>query len=142
MGTSLNVGDKGTYTFDYLDNQGRPITPPPTTDSPPTWTHTTPATATLIPSADGSSAALTATAGGNDTVNLKVVVKGTNYTDADSVTVAAANPPKLASIKLKFTADTGGVPPSGGGTLPAGVTLVAIDGETMLSPTVMSNDFF
>ena len=141
--TSLNIGDRGTYTFEYLDNQGRPITPPPTLDGPPAWTHSSTTVATLTPSADRSSAGLQATAAGSDTVNLQVAVKGTNYTDSDAVTVAPANP-KLASIKLKFTLDAGTQPPpggGGGGALPAGVTLQAIDGETM-SGTTMSHSFY
>lgn len=88
---TFNVGHTDTMSIAYFDALGNPMLTPPMPDAPPTWTDTTPATATLT--AVGPSN-LTATevgiAAGSDTVTLSLSVGGVAFTATQVVNVTAA----------------------------------------------------
>lgn len=86
---TITVGQTATLSIVYLDQHGAPMLVPPVPDSPPTWTQTTPATATLTPSGDGTSATEVALAAGSDTVSLSVLVSGKTFSASLPVTVSA-----------------------------------------------------
>jgi len=100
----LTVGHTDTMSIQYLDTTGNPMLTTVTPDSPPTWTDTpaTPPVDTFVVSADGTSAVLTATAAGTDSINLSVTVAGKVYTATQSVTISAA-PQVLGSVTIVNT---------------------------------------
>lgn len=92
MSTSVTVGHLVDYSFQYVDTTGAPMLTPVTPDSPPVWADApaTPPVDTFVVAADGSTAVLTATAAGSDTVTVTVIVGGVTYTATDLVTISAA----------------------------------------------------
>jgi len=76
---TMVVGHTDNMSIAFLDQHGNPMLVPPVPDSPPTWTQTTPATATLAVAADGMSATETALAPGSDVVTLTVTVGGATF---------------------------------------------------------------
>jgi hypothetical protein len=97
--TKVTVGHKIALSISYLDANGNPLLTTPTPDSPPTWANTTPATETLVASADGLSANTTALAPGTDAVSLTVVVGGATFSASLSVEVDAV-PQVLTSVAI------------------------------------------
>ena len=100
--TTVSVGHTISCSIGYLDTTGNPMLVAPTPDSPPAWTNTTPASETLVPSSDGSTAVATAAAVGTDTINLSVSVGGRTFTASLAVTVQAA-PQILGSVVINTT---------------------------------------
>jgi hypothetical protein len=99
----VTVGHKLALTIVYLDANGNPMLTAPVLASPPTWANTTPATETLVASADGLSASTTALAPGTDAVSLSVVVGAATFTASLSVEVDAA-PQVLTSVSINAVA--------------------------------------
>lgn len=99
---TFSVGHTATLGIVYLDQHGNPMLVPPTPDSPPTWAHATPATATLTPSADGMSATEAGVAAGSDSVSLSVTVGGLVFSATLPVTVSA-EPQVLRSVDISST---------------------------------------
>lgn len=90
MATTYTVGQTLPLSLSFLDQNGNPIgPPPPTPDSPPSWSNTTPATETVTASPDGLTASALALAAGTDTINVTVVVGGQTFNAALAVTVMA-----------------------------------------------------
>ena len=102
--TALTVGHMDTLGIEYLDTTGAPMLTPVTPDSPPVWTNapSTPPVDTFVVAADGSSAVLTATAAGADTVTLTVIVGGVTFTASDVFVISAA-PQVLGSVAITDT---------------------------------------
>jgi hypothetical protein len=71
-------------------------------DSPPAWTDDAPATATLVASADGTTAVLTPVAPGTLNVGLTAIVGGVSFTAALAETLTAAAP-TVASVQIVAT---------------------------------------
>ena len=95
--TQLTVGHVDTLTYVIVDANGNPMIPQPALDSPAVWTDAPSAAGveTFAAAADGTSAVVTATAAGSDTVGLTVIVGGKTFTASDLITVSAA--PQVAS---------------------------------------------
>lgn len=100
--TTLTVGHKLALAIAFLDANGNPMLTAPTVDSPPVWGNTTPATETLVASADGLSAVATSVAPGTDAISLTVLVGGVSYAASLSVEVDAA-PQVLTSVAIDAT---------------------------------------
>lgn len=96
---TLSVGHSAALSIVYLDQNGNPMLAAPTPDSPPTWSNTTPATATLTEGPGNLTATEAAIAAGSDVVNLAVVVGGKSFSASLGVTVAAA-PQVLTSVSI------------------------------------------
>jgi hypothetical protein len=87
MSLTMSVSQTDALSIAYLDQNGKPMATPPTPDSAPTWSDTTPATETLTVADGGLTAELAALEAGTDTVNLTVVVAGQTFTAQLDVTV-------------------------------------------------------
>jgi hypothetical protein len=96
---TVNVGHSVTMTLTYLDQNGNPMLTPPTPDSPPSWSDTTPATGTLTEQPGNLEAIETAVAPGNDVVSVSVVVGGQTFSASLGITVQAA-PQVLTSVEI------------------------------------------
>lgn len=99
MATTLAVGHKLELAITFLDQNGNPMLDAQTPDAAPTWSNTTPATETIVPSASGLTCEGTTVAAGTDTVSLAVVVNGVTFNATLDVTVTAA-PQVLTSISI------------------------------------------
>jgi hypothetical protein len=99
----VTVGHKLAATIGFLDQNGNPLLTKTTTDAPPVWSNTTPATETLVAAADGLSASTTTLALGTDVINLALAVGGVAFTASLSVEVDAA-PQVLTSVSILATA--------------------------------------
>lgn len=86
---NATVGHTITYAIGYLDAQGNPMMTAPVPDSPPAWSNSTPATGTLVASADGMTAVETAVAPGSDIVSLSLVVGGVKFGATQGLIVVA-----------------------------------------------------
>ena len=106
MATTDTVGQTLPLSLVYLDQNGAPMATPPTPDSPPSWSDTTPATETLTVAPDGMTATALAVAAGTDTVGVTVVVGGKTFSASLAVTVTPA-PQVLTSVEIVAGAPTG-----------------------------------
>jgi hypothetical protein len=102
MSATLKVGQTLTESIAYFDTTGAPMATPPTPDSPPVWTQSTPATETLTASADGLSFSGPALAVGTDSVSVTVVAGGQTFTASSAITVVTA-PQVLGSVQIVDT---------------------------------------
>lgn len=102
--TTMTVGHTDTLTIQYLDQHGNPMLTAVTPDSAPTWANvpSNPPVDTFTVSQDGSNATLVATAPGQDTVTLTVIVGGKSFIATDSITIQAA-PQVLTSVMIVDT---------------------------------------
>src|ERR1019366_7066700 len=73
---NLNLGQNLDLAIAFLDASGNPMVTAPTTDAPPSWTQTTPATQSLAVDSDGMTAHTKSLAVGSDSIALSVVVGG------------------------------------------------------------------
>jgi uncharacterized protein YjdB len=87
MATELNVGQTLQLSVAFLDQHGQPMATQPSPDAPPTWSQSSPPTATLTPSPDALSATETAVAAGSDVVSLSLLVGGHEFSATLDVTV-------------------------------------------------------
>jgi hypothetical protein len=101
---SVNIGHVVNMTIVYLDQNGNPMLTPVVADAPPSWSNSPqPAgAATLVASADGTTATDTAVAAGSDTVALALTVGGVAFSATLGVTIAAA-PQVLTSVAIGAT---------------------------------------
>ena len=97
MTDTVTVGHLINFSYAITDQSGNDMLTQPPLDSPAVWTDApaTPPVDTFVASADGTTALLTATAAGSDTVGLTVIVGGATFTASDLVTITAA--PQVAS---------------------------------------------
>ena len=98
--TDVTVGHIVTDTIAYLDQNGNPMQVTPIPDSPPTWSKVADDTIdTLVVSADGSQATITAVGAGQDSVSLSVTVGGVTFAATQQLNVQAA-PQVLTSVAI------------------------------------------
>ena len=98
--TTATLGHTINCTIVYLDANGNPMLVTPTPDAPPAWTQTTPATETMVVSADGLTNTLTSMAVGTDSVGVSAVVGGATFSASLAVEIDAA-PQVLTSIGVQ-----------------------------------------
>lgn len=99
MALSLQLTQTLPLSIEFDDTTGAAIQPAPAPDTAPVWTVSDTTIATLMPAADGLSAALVAVAVGTVTVSLTLVVTGTAFSASLSVPVVSAAV-SVASIKI------------------------------------------
>lgn len=92
MGSLINLAQIDNLLIQVSD-QNNNILPGVVFDAPPAWTNDTPATATLVASADGTTAVVTPVAVGVTNVGLNCLLGGKSFAAALQVTVAAATTP-------------------------------------------------
>jgi len=101
--SSINVGHTDTFTIQQNDANGNPMQPDAIVpwDSPPQWSNSPSAAGvdTFVVSADGTSAVLTATAPGSDSVSVTATAGGKSFSASVMVTITAA-PQVLTSISI------------------------------------------
>jgi len=102
MDTQVSLGHVINMVIDFLDQNGNPMLTPQVVDSPPIWSNTTPATETLVASADGLQAVATPVADGVDTISVTAMVGGKQFGATLNVNVAPA-PQVLSSIVITPT---------------------------------------
>lgn len=102
---TLTLGHNVEANIVYLDANGNPMLATPTPDSPPVWTNTTPATETLVVSADGNTAEATTLAVGTDSIGVTVIVGGKTFQASVAIEVDAA-PQVLTSVAINAVAST------------------------------------
>ena len=101
--TDVTVGHTVTDTIAYLDQNGNPMQVTPIPDSPPSWSKVAADTVdTLVASADGSQATITAVGAGQDTVSMSVTVGGVTFAATQQLNVQAA-PQVLTSVAIVAT---------------------------------------
>lgn len=100
---TLTLGHNVECSLAYLDANGNPMLATPTPDAPATWTNTTPATETLIASADGNTCEATTLAVGTDSISVSVTVGGKTFVASVAVEVDAA-PQVLTSVAINTVA--------------------------------------
>jgi len=99
--TDVTVGHTVTDTIVYLDQNGNPMLTPVVPDSPPAWTNApNPADCDAMSvSADGSTATITTSAPGSDTIGLSVTVGGKQFSASQTLNIQAA-PQVLSSVAI------------------------------------------
>ena len=102
MATILTVGHKLNLAVAFFDQNGNPMLTAPTVDAAPAWSNATPATETIVASADGLSCVGTPVAPGTDTVSLSLTVGGVAFSATLAVEVDAA-PQVLTSVGITAT---------------------------------------
>ena len=95
----VTVGHQIACSISYLDQNGNPMLVTPTPDSPPVWANTTPATETIVPSADGLTCQATTVAVGTDVISVTDIVAGVSFSATLAVNVTAV-PQVLTSIAI------------------------------------------
>lgn len=98
----VNIGHTMALSIIYLDQNGNPMLANPVLDTKPVWTNSTPATETLAPSADGTTAVATTVAVGTDTITLQVASGGKSFNATLAVEVDPA-PQVLTSVSINST---------------------------------------
>lgn len=99
--TDVTVGHTVTDTIVYLDQNGNPMLAAVTPDAPPAWANapSAPGIDALAVSADGSTATISTSAPGTDTITLTVVVGGKTFTATQSLNIQAP-PQVLTSVAI------------------------------------------
>ena len=95
----VTVGHQIACSISYLDQNGNPMLTTPTPDSPPVWANTTPATETIVPSADGLTCQATTVAVGTDVISVTDIVAGVSFSATLAVNVTAV-PQVLTNIAI------------------------------------------
>ena len=96
---TMVVGHTDNMSIAYFDQHGNPMLVPPVPDSPPTWSQTTPADATLTIAADGMTATDLAIVAGSDVVSMTVVVGGETFSATVPITISP-EPQVLTSVDI------------------------------------------
>ncbi len=89
MAYEIAVGETESLSIEYLDQNGEPMVPTPTPDTPPEWAQTDDTVQDLVAAADGLTATAKGLAAGSDTVQLTVIVGDKTFTDTTEATVTA-----------------------------------------------------
>jgi hypothetical protein len=101
--TDVTVGHTVTDDIIYLDQNGNPMKVSPTLDGPPVWSNIADATVdTLVVSADGTVATISALAEGQDSISLGVMVGGVAYKATQQLNISPA-PQVLTSVDISAT---------------------------------------
>lgn len=104
MAYTLDVGKTELFAIEFLDQNGQPMGPTPTPDSPPSWAQTDPSIQSLTSAPDGLTAQATGLAAGSDTIQLSLSVGGQSFTATVDATVNAVQPTQtLTSIGIVAT---------------------------------------
>jgi hypothetical protein len=102
MTTIITMGHVLNMKLTVLDQHGNPMLAPVTFDAPPGWSNTTPATETVVASADGQSAVATPVAPGTDTISVTCSIGGQSFSAALAVEVDP-EPQVATSIRIDAT---------------------------------------
>jgi hypothetical protein len=93
MATTLNVGQTLPLSIRFLDKNGQENPAgAPTPDTAPQWSQTNTSVELLTQTADGLTAAVQATATGDDTISLQLGVGGRTFNATLQVIVVAVQP--------------------------------------------------
>ena len=104
VATSLNVGQTVPLSISYLDQNGQPMVPTPTPDSPAAWSQLDPTIQDLIAAQDGNTATATGLKAGSDTLQLTVIVGGQTFVATMDAVVNAVVPAQtLTSVNIVAT---------------------------------------
>lgn len=100
--TDVTVGHTVTNTIVYLDAAGNPMLTAVVPDTGSVvWANTAPATVdTLVVSADGLTAVVSAVGAGSDSLSVMVKVGGVSFSATESLNISAA-PQVLTSIAIQ-----------------------------------------
>lgn len=100
MADSLHIDQIGNLSI-VADDSKLNVVSPVTFDSPPVWTNSNPAAATLVASTDGTTAVLTPVAAGLvTTVGVSASVAGVSFSASDDVSIVSG---AVASISIVLT---------------------------------------
>lgn len=101
----LSLGHKVECTLVVLDQNGNPLLTPVAFATPPVWSNTTPATETILPSADGLTCEGTLLVVGTDVINVSATLPGGSAPVQASVAVTVDPAPQVAtSIRVDAVA--------------------------------------
>ena len=104
MSYTLDVGKTENLAIEYLDQNGQPMVPTPTPDSPAAWSQLDPTIQDLTAAADGNTATATGLKAGSDTLQLTVIVGGQTFVATMDAVVNAVVPAQtLTSVNIVAT---------------------------------------
>lgn len=102
--TTLNVGHKAALAIVFLDQNGNPMLTPQAADATPSWTHGSDTVDKLVPSADGLTCEVDATAEGSDVIGLSLSVGGKSFSATLNLNVTP-EPQVLTSVAINATVE-------------------------------------
>jgi hypothetical protein len=104
MAYTLDVGKTENFSIEFLDQDGKAMERTPTPDSPPAWADSNTAAQTLTAAPDGLTASAVGVAAGSGTVQVQLLVAGSQFTATMDYTINAVQPSQtLTSIGIVAT---------------------------------------